>query len=83
MKSMFFLTFVFVSYSGNNNTLKQVCAVGKWSLFAFFWIMKFKDFKPYNGTLSLPVQNTKNAFFSSRVKSFNTLHKYLYLFLST
>ena len=34
-------------------------------------------YNPYNGTLSLPVQNTKNAFLSSNERPFNIYHRFL------
>lgn len=61
---MFLRSFYRFSYSGNNKTLKQVCAVGRWVGFACFCTTNLRAFSPPKGTLSLPVQNIKNAFLS-------------------
>jgi hypothetical protein len=62
INSIFFRNLSMVSYYGNNKTLKHVWAVGRCSEFACFCITKLRDFNPAKGTLSLPVQNIKNAF---------------------
>lgn len=77
VRRIIFYSFYFDSYSGNKNTLKHVCAVGRFYVLACLWIMKFNSFIPYIGTRSDPVANIRNAFFSSNSSPCNISQKFL------
>lgn len=75
-----FYSFYLDSYSGSKNTLKQVWAVGRFDVFAWRCITKFNYFMPSIGTLSEPVANTKNAFFSYKLNECNNSQRFLSLY---